>query len=110
MRAVTFQSMVRIVVAGLVLAHLGERHAAALEDRVVLAGQRVRHRLRVTISMLPDPPQQLAVEHRRGRAAATALRRARDTLAMTVSGVTLLGLGLVGEEHAVAQHVERRSP
>ena len=31
------------VVAGLVLAHLGERDAAALEDRVVLPGHAVAH-------------------------------------------------------------------
>ena len=42
MRAVTFQSMVAHVVAGQVLAHLVELHAAALEDAVVLAGEQRR--------------------------------------------------------------------
>ena len=92
------------VVARLVLAHLGERHAPALEDRVVLAREQRRDTtLRVAISILPDALDELLGQH-----AASARSRHLDALEDALDdllGRHLLGLGLVGERDAVAQHV-----
>ena len=60
---------------------------------------------------LADPLEQLAGQH----ASATAAGPLRDLdvleqLAHHVSRGDVLRLRLVGQDHAVAQHVERRSP
>ncbi len=109
-RAVTFQSMVRTSSPGTVFAHLVEVHAPALEDRVVCARQAVVDQAARADLELPHarsgspcstawhPPSERSVQ---GTGSVFRI------FSIDVLGGDVLGLGLVGHRHAVAQHVER---
>ncbi len=89
------------VVAGQVLAHLGELHPPPLEDTLVLTGEEVRDHVAGSDLDLADRLDLLGGEHGRTYGTGTP---SKMRWAMVVGG-HVLGLGLVRHDDAMPQHV-----
>ena len=93
------------VVAGLVRAHLAEREALALEDGLVRARELLVGEPRRVDLDGPQRCEELPGNHAATEPSDHGTSTTSKTRRTTCSRRDLLGLGLVGEDDAVAQHV-----